>query len=118
MYCCTELLRRKRRFNPFYVSFQIVSRKLVCHNYFVYLSKVYRFVLYMACGVMIFTKNLKLFEKNLSFFSLLLIFIGYCCSIDLKGQSEHSGLRVNTSIFYCMGRGAIFAVAINLSDFY
>ena len=50
----------------------------------------------MACGGMIFTKNLK---KILQFFFIFLhlIFSFYFCFIDLKRQSEHSGLRPDTS---------------------
>ena len=46
---------------------------------------------------MIFAKNLKL-KKNSFYFSYIQFFFSYyCCSIDLKRQSEHSGLRPDTS---------------------
>ena len=54
----------------------------------------------MACGVMIFTKNLNFFFKfffHFIFFFLQLNFSSYFCFIDLKRQSEHSGLRHDTS---------------------
>ena len=41
----------------------------------------------MACGGMIFIKNFKFILFHLIFFMY------YCCSINLKRQSEHSGLR-------------------------
>ena len=44
---------------------------------------------------MIFTK--KKFIYEIFFYLLHLIFIGYYCSINLKKQSEHSGLRRDTS---------------------
>ena len=44
-------------------------------------SKFITFVLNMACGGMIFTKNTK-FKKKIIFFSLHLIFVFYNCSLD------------------------------------
>ena len=51
----------------------------------------------MACGVMIFTK-ISNFRKNFHFILFHLIFLCfYCCSINLKRQSENSGLSPDTS---------------------
>ena len=49
----------------------------------------------MACGKKFFTKNLKL-KKNSFFFSVHLVFSFYYCSIELKRQSEKSGLCSDT----------------------
>ena len=52
----------------------------------------------MACRGMIFTKNLNFLDFVKFFFLLLhLIFSSYSCFIDLKRQSEHSGLHPDTS---------------------
>ena len=58
----------------------------------------------MACGGMIFIKNFENFKiknfrkKSFHFILFQLIFLCYyCCSINLKRQSEHSGLRPDTS---------------------
>ena len=53
----------------------------------------------MACGGMIFIKKFQILEKK---FFILFYFIYffkcyYCCSINLKRQSEHLGLRPDTS---------------------
>ena len=45
---------------------------------------------------MIFTEHLKT-KKKISFISLQLIFSCYYCSIDLKRQSEYSGLCLGLS---------------------
>ena len=53
----------------------------------------------MACGGMIFIKNFK-FQTKKSFHFILLpliFFIGYYCSKNIKRQSEHPGLRPDTS---------------------
>ena len=51
---------------------------------------------------MIFFKNFKLKKKKNSFYFNSFIFsMYYCCSINLKRQSEHSGLRPDTSRFVC-----------------
>ena len=56
----------------------------------------------MACGGMIFIKNFKL-KKNFHFILFhLIFFMYYCCSINFKRQSEHSGLRPDTSSFFLM----------------
>ena len=45
-----------------------------------------------------FHKKFQILEKKISFFLFHLIFLCYnCCSINLKKQSEHSGLRPVTS---------------------
>ena len=47
---------------------------------------------------MIFIKKFQILEKKFSFYFFHLIFLCYnCCSINLKKQSEHSGLRPVTS---------------------
>ena len=46
----------------------------------------------MACGGMIFTKKILKLEKSLFY----IFFSCYYCSIDLKRQSEHSGLLPDT----------------------
>ena len=52
----------------------------------------------MARGGMIFIKNFEIKTKNYVYFYLFsLIFIRYYWSINLKKQSEHSGLRRDTS---------------------
>ena len=52
----------------------------------------------MACGGMIFIKKFSNFRKKNYFILFHLIFLGYyCCSINLKRQSEQSGLRPDTS---------------------
>ena len=45
---------------------------------------------------MIFIKNFKLKKNSLYFISFIFLMY-YCCSINLKRQSEHSGLRPDTS---------------------
>ena len=87
----SDIFRAKLMFNPSEKSFKIGWRKHICHTWFVTRSEIYHFVLYMACWGMIFTK-----KKTFSVF-LRLIFLCYYCSIDLKMQSEHSGLRPDTS---------------------
>ena len=78
--------------------FQIDWTKLVCHNWFVTRNEIYLFVLYMACGGIIFIKKISNFrEKKFHFILFHLIFLCYYCSINLKRQSEHSGLRPDTS---------------------
>ena len=52
----------------------------------------------MACGLMIFTKNLKLKKDSVLFFFNLIFSCCYCV-IDPKRQSKHSGLRFDTSGF-------------------
>ena len=52
----------------------------------------------MACGGMFFTKNLK-FYLSFQFNLLHLIFSFYFCSIELKRQSELSGIHSDTSSF-------------------
>ena len=51
----------------------------------------------MARGGMIFKKNSNFGKKNFHFILLHFIFIGYYCSLNIKKQSEHSGLRPDTS---------------------
>ena len=53
----------------------------------------------MACGGMISQKNFKFSKKKHSFYfiSFHLIFFKYRCSINFERQSEHSGLRPDTS---------------------
>ena len=52
----------------------------------------------MACRGMIFLKNFKSFRKqNVHFVFIHLIFKCYFCSMNLKRQSEHSGLRPDAS---------------------
>ena len=55
-------------------------------------------------------KNLKLSGKKINFFLLNLNFPCYSYSIDLKRQSEHSGLRPDTSslVFYKVKRKFVF----------
>ena len=62
---------------------------------------------YLACGMMNFTKhgvwalhftkNSQLLEKKFHFNFLHIVFLCYYCSIDLKRQSEFSGLRLDIS---------------------
>ena len=69
------------------------------HNWLVTRSKIYPFLLCMACGVMFFIKNFK-FKKKKYFhfiFSYIEFFKVYYCSINLKRQSKHSWLRPDTS---------------------
>ena len=47
--------------------------------------------------MMTFTKNLKFCFKKKSFYSILFNFLSYYCSIDLKRQSEQSGLHPDRS---------------------
>ena len=64
------------------------------------MSEIYPFVLYMACGGDDFHKKFQILEKKIFFFILFyfLEFLKcYYCSINLKRQSEHSGLRPDTS---------------------
>ena len=65
----------------------------------------------MASGGMIFFKKFQILEKKFSFYFISFNFLCfYCCSINLKRQSEHSGLRPDTSslvlfaysLFLCM----------------
>ena len=67
-----DLLRainEEARLNPSQKSFQIGSRKLKCHNCFVNRSKIYHFVLNMACVRIFSRKNLRIFLKMiLNFF--------------------------------------------------
>ena len=51
----------------------------------------------MLCGEMIFIKSFNFQKKKFHFNSLHLIFPCYYCSINLKRQSQHSGLRPDTS---------------------
>ena len=52
---------------------------------------------------MIFIKNLQILEeKNFILFYFILFFSCYYCSINLKRQSEHSGLRPDTSSLVCL----------------
>ena len=52
----------------------------------------------MACGGMIFIKKFQILEKKKSFYFISFnFFMYYCCSINLKKHSEHSGLRPDTS---------------------
>ena len=47
---------------------------------------------------MIFIKNFKFWKKKISFYFISFNFLCYyCCSINLKRQSEHSGLRPDSS---------------------
>ena len=55
----------------------------------------------MACGGMIFIKNFKLKKKIHFILFHLFFFMFYCCSINLKRQSEHSGLRPGMSSLVC-----------------
>ena len=72
--------------------------KLVCHNWFVTRNEFYLFVLYRACGGIIFIKISNFRKKNFHFILFHFIFLCYyCCSINLKKHSEHSGLRPDTS---------------------
>ena len=48
----------------------------------------------MACGGMIFTKNLKIFSTNFFFHFLNLKFPYYYCFIDLKGSRNIQGLAL------------------------
>ena len=51
----------------------------------------------MACGVIIVYKKFQILEKKMHFILLQIVFLGYYCSINLKRQPEHSGLRPDTS---------------------
>ena len=52
----------------------------------------------MACVGMIFIKKFQILEKKISFYFISLNFLCYYyCSINVKRQSEHSGLRPDTS---------------------
>ena len=51
----------------------------------------------MARGGMIFKKSSNFGKKKFHFILLHFIFIGYYCSLNIKKQSEHSGLRPDTS---------------------
>ena len=62
------------------------------------MSEKYSFVFCMACGGMIsLKKNFKFKNFFFHFILLHLNFLCYCCSINLKSQSEHSGLCPDTS---------------------
>ena len=88
------IFRAKLIFNQSEKSFKLGWRKPICHIWFVTRSEIYYFVLYMACWGMIFPK--KKIPVFFLFFSHL-PFLCYYCSIDLKMQSEHSGLHPDTS---------------------
>ena len=51
----------------------------------------------MACGGDDFVKKIQILEFFFSFYFITLTFLCYYCSINLKRQSEHSGLRPDTS---------------------
>ena len=58
----------------------------------------------MACGGMIFAKNLNLFFNfHFFYYSKIFTFPCYYCSIDFKRQSEHSGFCPDTSILVYFG---------------
>ena len=67
--------------------------------------------LYVIIDLLIGAKSITLYlkwrflKKNL-LFSLHLTFLWSCCSIDLKRQSKHSGLRLDTTspVFFENGR--------------
>ena len=48
--------------------FQIGWKKLICHYRFVTRSKIYPFLIYMACEGMIFIKKFQILEKKNSFY--------------------------------------------------
>ena len=58
---------------------------------------MYPFVLYMACGGLFFIKKNQILQKKILFCFITFIFFCYYCSINLIRQSEHSGLRPDTS---------------------
>ena len=62
------------------------------------------FVLNMACGKMFSQKTSKFLEKKINFILLHLNIPCYYCSINFKRQSEHSGLRPDTSslVSFCI----------------
>ena len=52
----------------------------------------------MACGGMVFIKKFQILEKKFSFYFISFNFLKYyCCSINLKGQSQHSEFFSDTS---------------------
>ena len=73
----------------------------------------------MACGGMIFKKNFKFKKKSSFYFISFIFFMYYCCSINLKRQSEHSGLRPDTSsLVYFIDKIVIKRVLIQFSRKY
>ena len=58
-------------------------------------------MLNMAFGGCFYKKSQILLEKKFNFFLLHLNLPCCYCSIDLKGQSEHSGLGSDTSSLVC-----------------
>ena len=57
----------------------------------------------MACGGMFFIKKFQILEKKFSFYFITFSFFCYYCTINLKRQSEHSGLRPDTSSLVFFG---------------
>ena len=51
----------------------------------------------MAGGVMIFVKNSNFRRKKISFLFIKFVFVMLMCSLNLKRQSEPSGLGLDTS---------------------
>ena len=67
-----------------------------------------------------FHKKLQILEKKISFnFIAFNFFIGYYCSINIKRQSEHSGLRLDTSSLVIIGENnsrTFFRIKSNVSS--
>ena len=54
----------------------------------------------MACGGMIFTKNLKFWRKKVLFILLKLIYLCHYCSKNLKGSRNIPGFALIREVFY------------------
>ena len=72
---------------------------LNCHKWFVTRSKIHPLVLYMAYGGWL-SKTISIFRKKKFHFISINFFVCYNCSINLKRQSEHSGLCLDTSSLF------------------
>ena len=66
----------------------------------------------MACGGMIF-KTISNFRKKNFILFYYIFFIGYYCSLNIKRQSEHSGLCPDTSTLVpLINRSAVYTVQV------
>ena len=75
----------------------------------------------MACGGMIFIKNFNFWKKKISFYFILFYFLCclcYYCSINVKKQSEFSGLRPDTSSLVLFVHNCIKLKLINFFFYY
>ena len=91
---------------------RIVWTRLICYK-----EQNLSFCTLYGMWGMIFIKKSQILEKNFHFILFHLIFICYYCSINLKRQSEHSGLCPDASSFKTQPSDS-YHLEKNFSSFY